>query len=558
MTSFSYYSANMDIMQTFMQRIRPILGLKSWDYSVLWKLSHDQRFLEWVDCCCGGIENTNGGEELHFSASTDFPCRDVIFQHQRTKSCDLLAQLQTSISLDSGNNHARALLSNQASWLRFTYNSDANISEETIGTRVLIPLPVGLIELFTTKQEPEDQQVIDLITTQCNIMLEQQTLVNSNSMESNYSINVNPMHENFIPAEETDQNEHTNSMNFLNNLSYNTDNGNKNGVFFEEPTDLLNPLMKSSSSMGNNNDNGLGHVDMHNMMDSFGGNEEGQGLYENCFKYNGNTRSNSNSDTDMNDDEEDQKGRRRNGKGPAAKNLMAERKRRKKLNERLYTLRALVPKISKLDRASILGDAIDYVKELEQQAKELQDELEEQSDDEGQNGNLHQNGISQGKVPNGCHNGLPTYGVGESSKQNQESENSNDKVQQMEPQVEVAQLDGNEFFVKVFCEHKAGGFVRLLEALNSLGFEVTNVNATRHTCLVSNIFKVEKKDSEAVQADIVRDSLLELTRNPTRGWSDLINSPVNGNGMDRHQQQIHHAQVHNYSIDPHLFNCKNI
>lgn len=57
--------------------------------------------------------------------------------------------------------------------------------------------------------------------------------------------------------------------------------------------------------------------------------------------------------------------------------------------------------------------------------------------------------------------------------------------------MEVAQLDGNEFFVKVFREHKAGGFVRTLEALNSLGLEVTNVNATRHTCLVSSIFKVE-------------------------------------------------------------------
>ncbi|KAI8020622.1 Transcription factor bHLH35 [Camellia lanceoleosa] len=59
----------------------------------------------------------------------------------------------------------------------------------------------------------------------------------------------------------------------------------------------------------------------------------------------------------------------------ASKNIVSERNRRKKLNDRLFALRAVVPKISKMDKASIIKDAIDYIQELHEQERRIQADL---------------------------------------------------------------------------------------------------------------------------------------------------------------------------------------
>ncbi|GMI82755.1 hypothetical protein HRI_001944800 [Hibiscus trionum] len=72
----------------------------------------------------------------------------------------------------------------------------------------------------------------------------------------------------------------------------------------------------------------------------------------------------------------DRNNRAKKLKGQPSKNLMAERRRRKRLNDRLSMLRSIVPKISKMDRTSILVDTIDYTKELLERIKGLQQEIE--------------------------------------------------------------------------------------------------------------------------------------------------------------------------------------
>ncbi|KAF7153882.1 hypothetical protein RHSIM_Rhsim01G0267800 [Rhododendron simsii] len=63
-----------------------------------------------------------------------------------------------------------------------------------------------------------------------------------------------------------------------------------------------------------------------------------------------------------------------NGREEPLNHVEAERQRREKLNQRFYALRAVVPNISKMDKASLLGDAISYINDLQGKIRILEAE----------------------------------------------------------------------------------------------------------------------------------------------------------------------------------------
>lgn len=65
-----------------------------------------------------------------------------------------------------------------------------------------------------------------------------------------------------------------------------------------------------------------------------------------------------------------------NGREEPLNHVEAERQRREKLNQRFYALRAVVPNISKMDKASLLGDAITYINDLHMRIRLLESEKE--------------------------------------------------------------------------------------------------------------------------------------------------------------------------------------
>ncbi|GJN24887.1 hypothetical protein PR202_gb12660 [Eleusine coracana subsp. coracana] len=64
--------------------------------------------------------------------------------------------------------------------------------------------------------------------------------------------------------------------------------------------------------------------------------------------------------------------RTRRGHELSASHVLKERRRREKLNERFVVLRSLVPFVTKMDRASILGDTIEYLKQLRRRIQDLE------------------------------------------------------------------------------------------------------------------------------------------------------------------------------------------
>ncbi|GMI98479.1 hypothetical protein like AT4G17880 [Hibiscus trionum] len=66
------------------------------------------------------------------------------------------------------------------------------------------------------------------------------------------------------------------------------------------------------------------------------------------------------------------------GRETPLNHVEAERQRREKLNHRFYALRAVVPNVSRMDKASLLSDAVSYINELKAKIEELESQLQKE------------------------------------------------------------------------------------------------------------------------------------------------------------------------------------
>lgn len=154
-----------------------------------------------------------------------------------------------------------------------------------------------------------------------------------------------------------------------------------------------------------------------------------------------------------------------NGREEPLNHVEAERQRREKLNQRFYALRAVVPNISKMDKASLLGDAIAYINELQAKVKAMEFEREKSS---------------------------VTSGEATPSEVNPEIE-TQDHFLDVDIEVEAAH---DEVIVKVSCPLESHPASRVIKALKDAQINVVDSKLSEANDTVMHTFIIKSPGSE--------------------------------------------------------------
>nr|XP_009773860.1 PREDICTED: transcription factor DYSFUNCTIONAL TAPETUM 1-like isoform X2 [Nicotiana sylvestris] len=142
--------------------------------------------------------------------------------------------------------------------------------------------------------------------------------------------------------------------------------------------------------------------------------------------------------------------------------------------------------LSNMTKETIITDAITYIRELQTNVNNLSEQLLEMEATHGE-------------------------------ELERKSEEILDTAEEManwgiEPEVQVAHIGTNKLWMKIVCQKKRGGFTKLMEAMNVLGFDLndTSVTASKGAFLVTS--SVEVVRGGLIDAHQIREILLEIIR----------------------------------------------
>ncbi|ANM62478.1 basic helix-loop-helix (bHLH) DNA-binding superfamily protein [Arabidopsis thaliana] len=143
----------------------------------------------------------------------------------------------------------------------------------------------------------------------------------------------------------------------------------------------------------------------------------------------------------------------------AQDHILAERKRREKLTQRFVALSALIPGLKKMDKASVLGDAIKHIKYLQESVKEYEEQKKEKTMESVVLVKKSSLVLDENHQPSSS----------SSSDGNRNSSSSN------LPEIEV-RVSGKDVLIKILCEKQKGNVIKIMGEIEKLGLSITNSN----------------------------------------------------------------------------------
>ncbi|KQK13444.1 transcription factor bHLH18 [Brachypodium distachyon] len=178
---------------------------------------------------------------------------------------------------------------------------------------------------------------------------------------------------------------------------------------------------------------------------------------------------------------------------PASQNqdhILAERKRREKLSERFIALSKIVPGLKKMDKASVLGDAIKYVKTLQDQVKGMEESARLRRPVEA--AVL----VKKSQL-------VPEEDDGSSSSCDENFEGAAEAGGL--PEIE-ARMSDRTVLVKIHCENRKGALIAALSQVEGFGLTIMNTNVLPFTAssLDITIMATAGEDFSLSVKDIVR------------------------------------------------------
>ncbi|KAK1359153.1 Basic helix-loop-helix transcription factor [Heracleum sosnowskyi] len=169
----------------------------------------------------------------------------------------------------------------------------------------------------------------------------------------------------------------------------------------------------------------------------------------------------------------------------AQDHIMAERKRREKLSQRFIALSALVPGLKKMDKASVLGDAIKYLKQLQEKVKTLEEQTRRKS----------------------------TESVALANKSSSDDRAASIPVEESLPEIEV-RISDKDILIRIHCEKRKGVIEKTLAEIEKFQLSIINSTAMTFGTSTLDITIIAKMDEKftTTAKDLAKDLRVALKK----------------------------------------------